>query len=131
MSRLPRLSLTPLFLCAAALAIAYLVFTTAHYVVHNYQLHHEESGVRADIARLDADHAQLVAVRDYLKSDEYVTDVARRILGLVRPGETLVVVSGNGQPPAATPTPRLTPAAGGEQWWKELFVAAPVATPQP
>jgi hypothetical protein len=34
------------------------------------------------------------AVRDYLKSDEHIEDIARRILGLVRPGETLVVVSG-------------------------------------
>ena len=50
MSKLPHLSLTPLLLLAAALSIGYLTFTTLHYVVHNYQVHHDETSVRADIA---------------------------------------------------------------------------------
>ena len=77
MSRLPHLSLTPFLLLAAALSIGYLTFTTLHYVVHNYQVHHDETSVRADIAQLDREHGQLVALRDYLKSDEYVEEVAR------------------------------------------------------
>src|SRR5205814_9418394 len=130
LSRLPHLSLTPLLLLAAALSIGYLTFTTLHYVVHNYQVHHDERSVRADIAQLDREHGQLVALRDYLKSDEYVEEVARRILGLVRPGETLVVVSSSDSAAAASPTaqPARTP---GDPWWKEFVAPAVDVTPSP
>ena len=130
MSRLPHLSLTPFLLLAAALSIGYLTFTTLHYVVHNYQVHHDETSVRADIAQLDREHGQLVALRDYLKSDEYVEEVARRILGLVRPGETLVVVSASGGGPAMSSTaqPARTP---GDAWWKEFVAPSVAVTPSP
>jgi cell division protein FtsB len=129
-SRLPRLSLTPLLLAAAALTIGFFVFTTARNVYHNHQLAQEETSIRRDIAQLDRDHQQLVAVRDYLKSDEYIEYNARRVLGLVKPGETLVVVSNNAPAPIATPTPPLSPADGGA-WWKDLFAPAVASTPAP
>jgi cell division protein FtsB len=133
-SRLPHLPLTPLVVGAAALAITYLGFTTTRYVVHEYNLREEQARLHREINQLDRDHAQLVAVRDYLKSDEYIEDVARRVLGFVRPGETLVVVSSSApepaaMAPAATPGPVRTPAAA---WWKDLFVQpAPLPTPAP
>lgn len=126
MSKLPRLPLTPLVICAAVLAITYLGFTTTHYVIYNYQLQRDESQVRADIAQLDRDRDQLVAVRDYLKSDEYIEDVARRVLGLVRPGETLVVVSGATPVATAATSPVAAPTPASE-WWKSLFVQPGVA----
>ncbi len=71
-SWLPRLSLMPLLLAAAALTISYFVVTTARNIYHNHELAQEETAIRRDIAQLDRDHQQLVAVRDYLKSDEYI-----------------------------------------------------------
>ena len=128
-SRLPHLSLTPLVVLAAALIIGYVVFTTAHYVLHDYQIRNEEQTARTDISRLDADHAELLALRDYLKSDEYVEEVARRVLGLVHPGETLVVVSGTDNAgPTPTPAVARTP---GEAWWKEFIAPQPNTTPSP
>jgi cell division protein FtsB len=126
-SRRPHLSALPLVLGFAVLAFAYLGYTTSRYVIHNYQLHQQESQVRREIAQLNSDHEQLVAVRDYLKSDEYVQDVARRVLGLVNPGETLVIVSGTAPPPA---TPAVSQPAGAE-WWKQLFGDAATPTPAP
>jgi len=128
-SRLPHLSLTPFVVLAAALIIGYVVFNTAHYVLHDYQIRHEEQAARDDIARLDADHAQLLALRDYLRSDEYVEEVARRVLGLVRPGETLVIVSGNDSA-TATPAPPLSTTPGAP-WWKEFIAPQPATTPAP
>ena len=130
MSGLPRLPITPLVICAAALAITYLGFSTTRYAFHNYRLHHDEAQLRTDIAQLDRDHERLAAVRDYLRSDEYIEDVARRTLGLVRPGETLVVVSGD--TPAAPPTANAAALTPASEWWKSLFVQPPViATPLP
>ena len=130
MSRLPRLSLTPLLLAAAALAVSFFAVTTARNIYHNHQLAREEAAIRRDIAQLDRDHEQLVAVRDYIKSDEYIEYNARRVLGLVKPGETLVVVSSNAPAPIATPTPPLSPAQGGA-WWKDLFGPAIAPTAKP
>lgn len=128
--RHPRLPLTPLVVCAAILAAGYLGFNAIHYVTHNYRVHQDEARLRAEIAALERDQEQLTAVRDYLKSDEYVEDIARRVLGLVRPGETLVIVSSSA-PAAASPTPAAEPTAGGA-WWKDLYIAAaPAPTPTP
>ncbi|MDP9236347.1 MAG: septum formation initiator family protein [Chloroflexota bacterium] len=127
MSRLPRLPIMPVVAFAAALAIGSLTYTTTRYFIHNYQLHQDEAQIRRDIAGLDSDHQRLLAVRDYLSSDEYIEDIARRTLGLVRPGETLVVVSGNGASPTTEPLAQHTPGAG---WWKGLF-PAPQPAPAP
>lgn len=115
-SRLPRLPLMQAIIGIAVVAALYLTYTTLRYVIHNHQLRQDEAQIRRDLTELDRDQAKLVAVRDYLASDAYVEDVARRILGLVKPGETLVVVSGSGGTP--TPEPIRTP---GAEWWKDLF----------
>lgn len=124
------LRFTPIIVGAALLAAAYFGYSTYHYIAHNYQLAEEEASVQRDIAELDQRHAQLTAVRDYLRSDEYVEYVARNTLGLVRPGETLVIVSSSA-PPVATAT---SIAGSVEQdhgpWWQELFVK-PEAAPTP
>ena len=67
---------------------------------------------------------------DFSSADEYVEYVARSTLGLVRPGETLVIVSSNAPAPltAATPTPGAAAPATPEPWWKVLFVD-PVPAP--
>ena len=129
MPQFPRLPLLPAIIGTALIAVTYLVFTTGSYVVHYYQLQNEERELRQEIAQLGDDQEQLTSVRDYLESDEYVEDVARRTLGLVRPGETLVIVSGTD--PVATPTPEASVVAEHEEWWKSLFVSEPLATATP
>jgi cell division protein FtsB len=121
-SRRPHLPLTPLVVGAALLLMTYLGFTTAQYVLHDRDLRQQESQLHTDIAQLDRDHDQLVAVRDYLKSDEYVEEIARKVLGLVRPGETLVIVSSDAVP---TPKPTANPERTPTDWWKELFAPTP------
>ncbi len=123
------LRFTPIIVGAALLAAAYFGYSTYYYVAHNYQLADEEASIGRDIAELDQRHTQLTAVRDYLRSDEYVEYVARNTLGLVRPGETLVIVSSS-----APPVPTTTPSIGAVQdtgpWWQDLFVR-PEAAPTP
>jgi cell division protein FtsB len=123
--------LLPAIVGAAVIAITYLVFTTGSYIVHYYQLQNEERELRREIAELGTEHEQLTAVRDYLESDEYVEDVARRTLGLVRPGETLVIVSGTDPLPTATSVGEAVPAPTDDEWWKALFVPEPLPTATP
>lgn len=131
----------PIIAALAFIIGGYFAFTTGSYVIRNYQAGQEERAIRADIARLDREHDELIAVRDYLESDEYIEYQARRTLGLVRPGQTLVIVSG--ATPAAAPIPPgsaeasasgpaadATPTPGGA-WWHRLFRDddLPTATP--
>jgi cell division protein FtsB len=68
------------------------------------------------MAQLEDEQQKLTAIREYLSSDEYIESVARRMLGLVKPGETRVVVSS----PDAEPTPA-TEKPAGATWWEGLF----------
>jgi cell division protein FtsB len=123
--RRPQIPVIPLIVAGALLIVGFLALSTARNVVRHYQLREEERDLRAELRQLDADAEQLAAVRTYLESDEYIEDVARRVLGLVKPGETLVIVAGA----QSAPTPAVAPSAGGP-WWKKLFIA-PAATPTP
>lgn len=126
-SRLPHLSPLPVVAALAFIIGGYFAFTTGSYVIHNYQARQDERALRADIDRLDREHDELIAVRDYLSSDEYVEYEARRTVGLVHPGQTLVIVSG--ATAIASPTPEITATPGGA-WWHGLF-RTPVPLPSP
>lgn len=126
----PHLPLLPLILAAALLAAGFLALSTTRNAVRNYQLRQDERDLRAELRQLDADREQLTAVHDYLESDEYIEDVARRVLGLVRPGETLVIVSGS-EVAASSTSPAPGPSLA-RPWWKDLFIAPePAAAPPP
>jgi cell division protein FtsB len=119
----PQIPFIPLIVAGALLIVGFLAFSTGRNVVRHYQLREEERDLRLELQQLDRDADDLEAVRDYLESDEYIEDVARRTLGLVRPGETLVIVAGSETVASPTPSARI-----GEPWWRELFVA-PAPTP--
>lgn len=126
----------PVIAALAFIIGGYFAFTTGSYVIHNYQAGQDERALRADIARLDREHDELIAVRDYLESDEYIEYQARRTLGLVRHDQTLVIVSG--ATPAAAPVApggagaaaEATPTPGGA-WWHRLFRDEDLPTPAP
>jgi len=123
----PQIPLVPLILAACLVAVGLLAFNTGRNVLHNYQLRQDEQALRNDLRALDVEQQQLTAIREYLESDEYVEDIARRVLGLVKPGETLVIVSGTEPQPALQPAADRTP---GTDWWKSLFNIVD-ATPTP
>ena len=111
--------LAVLVVLAAALVVGYLVFRTGGAGLLSYRLVGQEQQVRREIAELERQHEELVALREYLRSDEYIESVARRVRGLVKPGESLAVVSvPEGEGPG-------TPTEGDGQlerpWWKALF----------
>jgi cell division protein FtsB len=110
------------FLLAATLIVAgYLIYSAGGSLLHSYQLQGDEAELRAQIQDLRVQHAQLQQVRDYLRTDEYVEFMARRVFGLVKPGEILVIVDA----PKATPAQDQDGAAQdfvlGETWWQRLF----------
>lgn len=124
---LPRVSFLRVVVLVAAALVAYLLFAAGGDYLQSRQLQAEEKGIRQEIAELQGEHEKLLAIRDYLYSDEYIEGVARRILGLVRPGETLVVVTsseasaGPAEEQADGADPAEQDSEGWRPWWERLF----------
>ncbi len=87
MSRSPWLSPRRWVILATAVMVVYFIFTAASNTLQAIQIDQDESNLRQEVDGLAQRFDQLTALRDYWKSDEYIEWVARRELGLVRPGE--------------------------------------------
>ena len=102
-------------LAVSLLVIGYLLFTAGGSALDYYRLNTQEDGLRQQVAQLHGQEQQLEQIRDYLRSDDYVEFMARRVFGLVMPGETLVIVK-------APPPPQVAqPDDATRTWWQELF----------
>jgi cell division protein FtsB len=113
-------SVPRLILLVAAVVVGYLLYTTANTTIKSYRMAGDEQEVRQEIAQLQNRQEKLVALREYLSSDEYIEGVARRMLGLVKPGEKLVRVSSpEGETQEAGGGATEQPA--GQTWWESLF----------
>lgn len=120
MPKLPRLSLAQIALFLAIIVIGYFGFATIGDTLLSHRVNQDEQQLRQDVAGLQQDEAQLKAIRDYLYTDEYVEGVARRVLGLVRSGESLVIVSPSS---TATPVPDVQTAdQSPKRWWEKLYI---------
>ena len=118
MFRLPRPHLFPfgplhMLLALAALLLGLFVYAGVQTAAQNVRLAEEQREIEAEIAALQAQRAELAGLRAYLASDEYVEAVARSRFGLVRPGETAVVLD--------APESEAPERKPGERWWEALF----------
>jgi cell division protein FtsB len=104
---------------AAAVVVGYFIFTAVGDALLSQRLDRDEEQLQQEIVDLQRQQAELGAIRDYLQTDEYIEGVARRVLGLVRPGETLVIVSSSAEP---TPSPEAQPGQDEYRtWWEKLY----------
>lgn len=104
-----------ILLVAIILAAGYLTFSAGTNVINSYRLVNQEKQLQAEVESLEVRLDQLQQVHEYLRSDEYVEFMARRVFGLVKPGEKLVIVSAPSHPPPSDEDLRdLT-------WWQRLF----------
>ena len=113
-----RPSLTRIVMLLATVAIGYFIFAAVGDVILSQRLNRDEQRLQQEIAKLDRQEIALQAIRDYLQTDEYIEGVARRTLGLVRPGEVLVIVSSSAD---ATPTPDSQTHEADLTWWEKLY----------
>lgn len=98
------------FLCL--LVAGYFTYTAVVGAVNNRQLARSQAEDLQELKQLEARKVYLEGVRDYVASDEYVEQQARRVLGYVREGEIPFVVTGPALPDSE---------AGTGDWWERLF----------
>jgi cell division protein FtsB len=97
----------------AGLLLALFVYAGFQTAAQQYRVSQERRELEREVAKLELQRAELLGLRAYLGSDEYIEAVARSQFGLVRPGETAVVI----EAPESAADER-TP---GERWWEALF----------
>jgi cell division protein FtsB len=106
-------------LLVTAVIVGYFLVTGATTALRSHHLSDRQDNLRADIGALQERYGRLEALREYLGSDEYIEAVAREQLGLVRQGESSIVVI----PTLPSPTPE--PGAEDEPedplWWETLI----------
>lgn len=112
----PQLTAVRLVIGVAALIAVYFLFTFAGNAIKGRQLNLREDALNAEILAQQERYQELQALEQYLESDEYIEQVAREQLGLVKPGETAII---------AIPTqPSPTPGPGApnvDLWWETLI----------
>lgn len=106
------LSRTRLVVVACLLVAAYFTYSAVAGAVRNHQLAQSRAEAIREIQQLQDEKAYLEAVRDYVASDTYVEQQARRQLGYIREGEVPFVVIG----PGIEAEPE-----DGTRWWQRLF----------
>lgn len=93
---------------AALFIVAYFGLLIASNALTHHRVAQDEAALRGEIAALQRREARLQALRDYMQSDVFI-EAAARENGLVRPGETAVVMVGSDDADAG-----LQP---GDPWW--------------
>jgi cell division protein FtsB len=102
-----------LLLLATIVVSGYMLVSAGSNFLHSYRLAEDESRLQEQVDQLRTQKEQLSQIREYLRSDEYVEFMARRVFGLVKPGEKLVVVD--------APPPHRTEEPENLTWWQRLF----------
>lgn len=106
------LSRARLTIAVCLILAGYFVYSAAIDAAKNQEMDQGRLEAAQELLELTDRLAYLEAVRDYVASDEYVEQQARRQLGYVRPNEFAFVVTG---PPAEEDDT----FAGS--WWERLF----------
>ncbi len=99
------------FLCCLAIA-SYFIYSAGVSALRTHQVSRQHEEAVQEIERLKSDKAYLEAVKNYVASDQYVEQEARRRLGYVREGEVPFIVLSPELPPESS-------ASG--TWWQRLF----------
>lgn len=100
----------------AALLLGLFLYAGVQTAAQTHRLRTEVDVLQSEVYDLRVQRAELDGLRTYLRSDEYVEAVARSEFGLVRPGETAVVVDAAGDDHHGPPT-----REPGQRWWEALF----------
>jgi cell division protein FtsB len=117
----------PLALRVAAVVavplLLYALVATGQKALDNYRLNQEAAGLRAEVVVLRQENIELQRQIELARKDVAIESIAREQLGLVKAGETpLILVGEKAQPVAPSPVTReVEPAPPTWRQWLDLF----------
>lgn len=101
-----------LFFVVCLVLAGYFTYSAAADTMRNHQIARDERQASRLRDQLEEKKAYLQAVKNYVGSDAYVEQQARRQLGFVRDGDVAFAV--------VSPPPREEAKPSGD-WWQRLF----------
>lgn len=106
------------------LVIFYLSAVVFQTVKHNYDLSQQINLMQSQIDQLNSREAELKYEVQYFQTDAFKEKQARAKLGLMQPGEGVIILPPQTKPAPVDQTsqkPAAKPKTNPHQWWQFLF----------
>jgi len=123
---------TKMIIIIEFLVVSYLLYTLTKSVYQSYQIDQHIADFKKENDLIAAENKQKEADYSYYSSDAYIEKIAKQNLGLVNPGEQVIVIpnsdaGANGVVGAADQNNQSNPEANfqnlsnPQKWWKFFF----------
>jgi cell division protein FtsB len=120
--RRPRTRSGMIWAAAVILLGAFLAVQLGRQVYASWSINQQVAQVRQQISDIEARNADLQRELDYLRSPAYISEQARRLGNLGRPGERVLIIPPGAEEPLPTELqPPVEPPKPLLQQWFELF----------
>lgn len=102
---------------------AFVAFQVGRQVYASWSINQEASRIQAQIDAMAAQNTELQRELDYLRSDAYISQEARKLLNLGRPGERVLIIPPGSEArlPASVAERSKAPPPLLEQWLSLFF----------
>ncbi len=87
---------TKLVIIIEFVLVSYLLFSLTKNVYNTYQVDHYIENFEKENMRIEADNKQRIEDYLYFTSEEYIDKIAKQNLGLVNPGEEVIILTSRG-----------------------------------
>ncbi len=121
---------TKMIIIVEFLVVSYLLYTLTKSVYQSYQIDQHIENFKKENDMIAQENKQKEADYSYYSSDAYIEKIAKQNLGLVNPGEEVIVipssVSGStgvvgGAVEEIEDNVRVQPLSNPQKWWKFFF----------
>jgi len=100
---------------------AFLAVQFGRQVYANWEIGQQASAIQAEIAAVEAENARLQAELDYLNSDAYLSQEARRLTNVGAPGEQVLIIPPGAEAPLPDELSTVEPPPPLLEQWVEFF----------
>lgn len=121
-------SLTKLIIIIEFVLVAYLVYSLTKNVYNSYQVDEYIETFKEENARIEAENKQKSEDYLYFTSGEYIDKIAKQNLGLINPGEEVIILSPevlneevNEEVALNDDVARYSGLSSSEKWWQFFF----------
>jgi cell division protein FtsB len=120
-----------MIIIAEFLVVSYLLYTLTKSVYQSYQIDQHIADFKKENDAIAQENMQKEADYSYYSSDAYIEKIAKQNLGLVNPGEQVIVIPstsagstgvvGGAQPNQTSSDTSIQALSNPQKWWKFFF----------
>ena len=123
-------NVTKLIIIVEFIVVSYLLYTLTKSVYQSYQIDQHIQDFKHENDLIAEQNKQKEADYSYYSSDAYIEKIAKQNLGLVNPGEQVIVIPSTSQELAAgttssasvdDDTSSIKPLSNTQKWWNFFF----------